>query len=183
MLHISVPKLTSFDEETNTFLEAKGAELMLEHSLVSLSKWESKHEKPFMGKTEKTTAETLSYIECMNLAPVDDPQIFSRLSDDNIKTINEYISSSQTGTFFREIGGAKKADVVITAEIIYYWMTAHSIPFETQYWHLNRLLTLIKVCNEKSKPAGKQSRITKQDSLAQRRALNAKRKAELGTSG
>lgn len=184
MLTIDIPAAELFDERTSQFISSPSATLMLEHSLASLSKWEAKHGKPFLDGVTKTTLETRSYIACMNLSPVPSETIYERLSDENVTAIAEYIDSKQTATWFREdptLSRGRNTDI-ITNEIIYYWMIAHSIPFETQYWHLNKLLTLIKVCNEKNKPA-KKSKMPTRDQLTSRQMLNEQRKAQLGTTG
>lgn len=182
MLEINVPKVEFFDERSNSFVKSEGAILMLEHSLVSLSKWESLHGKPFLDGSSRTDEETQSYIACMNVAPVPSLDVYKRLSNEDVKTISEYIDSKQSATWFKEDPSQRPSHEIITSEVIYYWMTAHDIPFETQYWHLNRLLTLIKVCNEKNKPPAK-SKMGTREQAASRRMLNAQRKAELGTTG
>lgn len=182
MLTINIPESELYDESSSTFFKSPGATLLLEHSLVSLSKWEAIHGKPFLDGKAKTTEETRSYVSCMNLAPVPSEAVYKKLSDENVKAISEYIDSKQTATWFKADPYAKPSNEIITNEIIYYWMIAHSIPFETQTWHLNKLLTLIKVCNEKNKPA-KRSKMGTRDTATSRRMLNAQRKAELGTSG
>lgn len=182
MLLINIPEAEHFDESSSTLFTAPGATLMLEHSLASLSKWESIWEKPFLNGETKTTPETRSYISCMNLAPVPSDDVYKRLSDADVNTISDYIGSKQTATWFRPEPNARRSTETITAEIIYYWMIAHSIPLEAQYWHLEKLLTLIKVSNEKNKPATK-STMSRADQASSRRALNKQRQAQLGTKG
>lgn len=183
MLTINIPESQLYDEESETFFTTPGATLLLEHSLVSLSKWESIWNKPFLNGKTKTSEETRSYVAYMNLAPVPSEEVYKKLSDADVKAIAEYIDSSQTATWFKpDPTASKTSSEAITGEIIYYWMIAHTIPFEAQYWHLNRLITLIKVCNEKNKPA-KRSKMGSNDLAASRRALNEQRRAELGTAG
>jgi hypothetical protein len=178
VLTINVPLSESFDEETQELIPYVFV-LELEHSLVSLSKWESFFKKPFLGLTEKTTEETRWYIEAMTLTPKVPKEVFDRLSDKNLDDINEYIKDSMTATWFTD-RNQKPSRETITAEIIYHWMVALSIPFECQNWHLNRLITLVRVINEKTSATKKMSR---SDRTQQQRSLNEQRKAQLGTSG
>lgn len=182
MLLINVPSVDLFDETKQEFVTFNGESLMLEHSLVSLSKWESFTEKPFLGKESKTLDETLEYVRLMTITPVNSPEVYEHLSPSNFKAINDYIDSKMTATWFKASPQSKGNDEIITAEIIYYWMIALQIPFECQYWHLNRLLTLVKVMNLKNSPDKKDTRVT-QDDIAARRALNDSRLAELNTTG
>jgi hypothetical protein len=179
MLRIKVPLTESYNEETSEFGVAATFDLDLEHSLVSLSKWESKFGKPFLS-TDKTPEETLWYIEAMILNDNFPPEVLSHLSRDNVDAINEYIGAKMTATTFTDQQNSRANREVITAEIIYYWMIALNIPFECQYWHLNRLLALVKVCNIKNQP---QKKMSKRELMNRNRQLNAERRARLGTTG
>lgn len=181
MLSITVPGTEFYNSQTEEFITQGEYTITLEHSLVSLSKWEQKFEKPFLGPDQKTTEETFGYIEAMNLTPNIPSEVFYRLSNENIKTVNDYIEQKMTATWFNEPKGKSSANrEIITAEIIYYWLVALNIPFETQEWHLNRLLTLIKVCNNKNAPEKKMSR---QEIAERNRALNEERLARFNTTG
>jgi len=180
MLVIKVPGIELFDEVLQVFVNAEEFVLELEHSLVSLSKWESKFEKPFLGSEEKTDEEVFAYIEAIILTEEYPSDVLTRLTKENIQQINEYIESKMTATWFNDKQKPKKSNEVITAELIYYWMISFNIPIEFQHWHLNRLFTLIKIFSVKNAPKEKMS---KRDLLARNRELNERRKAELGTTG
>lgn len=191
MLHIIVPSTEWFNEETNEFFYTKETSLTLEHSLISLSKWESKWKKPFLGVKSGSTLspkEFLSYVECMTVSPKEvDPlvykSIFSRYPE-ILKKIQEYIDDTMTATWFSdEEEKNKKANTYknpITSEVIYYWMCKLQIPVEFEKWHLNRLITLIEVFNANDAPKKKKNR---NELLAERRALNEKRKRAYHTKG
>jgi hypothetical protein len=180
MLTIRVSGVESFDETTQEFTAQGGSILELEHSLVSMSKWESIHEKAFLGKDPKTPEEILSYVKCMTLTQDVPPELFNKLSLDNVDAIRDYIDAKMSATWFSDQPGAPKTREVITSELIYYWMTVFNIPFTCESWHLNRLFTLIRICNVKQAKPTKMSR----GEIAQRnREINAQRRAQLGSTG
>lgn len=180
MLTLVVQGAELYDEVNNEFIPPKTFVLQLEHSLVSLSKWESKWHKPFLTKTSKTTEESIDYIRCMTITKNVPPNVYENISDENMQAIEAYIDAPMTATTFRDIEQKKTNRRIITAEIIYYWMICANIPFECQKWHLNRLLTLINVCNIESKPPKKMS---KREIFAENRRLNELRKAQFKTNG
>lgn len=181
MLQITVPLTQEgWDPKKKEFVEPKYQTLQLEHSLVSLSKWESKWCKAFFSKREKTTEETIDYIRCMTLTQNVKPEVYDHLTRENIQRINEYIEAPMTATTFSSIQNGQRNNDVITSELIYYWMIALNIPVEFQKWHLNRLLTLVRVCNEKNQPAKKMS---KREIMRRNQALNAARRQQLNSKG
>jgi hypothetical protein len=178
MLQLKVSMLTLFNEETSEFSE-EVVDIELEHSLVSLSKWESFFEKPFLS-SEKTSEQIMWYIQAMCVTPNIAPEVFQKLSSKELNAINEYINAKMTATWFSDDRVDRPSRETITAEIIYYWMIALNVPFECQHWHLNRLLTLIRVCNKKNE---KPKKMSPRDIAARQRELNAQRKAKYNTAG
>ena len=179
MLKVTIPSVELFDEKQMKFSNSKEVTLTLEHSLVSISKWESVWRKPFLTKESKTMAETLDYIKCMTITQNVDPAVYNYIPQKIIDIIVEYIETPRTATIVPEISGKTNREV-ITSELIYYWMVTFNVPFECQTWHLDRLLTLIKVINLKNQPKRKGNL---KDLMSRNAALNAKRKAELKTNG
>ena len=182
MLQLQVVMTESYDEETSTFIEETRL-LKLEHSLVSLSKWESKYEKPFLAQDNKSDEEVLDYIRMMDLETETPPEVFDKLTNEHYLEINKHINSKSTATWFTKTEKRKGARQVVTSELIYYWMTSYEIPWDAETWHLNRLFTLIEVFNEERGSQDKKPKQGEQSLAAQRRALNEQRKRELNTSG
>jgi hypothetical protein len=178
MLKIGVVTGDLYDELTETFI-VESVDVVLEHSLVSLSKWESYFEKPFIGEEDKTKEEMLWYIHAMVLSPDVSLEVFDNLSKKNYDEINKYINAKMTATWFSEAHREKSREI-ITAELIYYWMISFGIPFECQHWHINRLLTLIRVCSEMNAPKKK---LSPQEVAARNRALNEQRRKKYNTRG
>ena len=175
MLKIEVPDSEFFDNDTQCFVQIKGQTLALEHSLVSLAKWEAKWNVPFLSKThEKTREMILDYIRCMTITQNVNPLIYHVLTSEHMNQINKYIEAPMTATWISEDKNPKTSNEVITAEIVYYWMISLNIPIEFQKWHFNRLITLIRVCSIKNAPSKKMG---KKEWATQRRAMNAARRA------
>lgn len=180
MLKITIPAIELYDEATNEFVYTKATTLQLEHSLVSLSKWESKWKKPFLGKGEKTIEETIDYIKCMTITQNVSNDTYTCIPDNVIKQVKEYIEDDMTATTFSNEKKTTNREI-ITAEIIYYWMISLNIPFDPcQKWHLNRLLTLVNVCSLKNSPPKKMG---KKEWASRKAALNAARKQSLHSEG
>jgi len=180
MLTITVPATEYYDEIKEEFINIPEQKLELEHSLVSLSKWEAKWNKAFLGHKEKTKEELSDYIRCMTVNEVD-PMVYTCLTNENHDAINEYINAKMSATYIHEKQQDKGGSEVVTSELIYYWMISLQIPFECQHWHLNRLLTLIQVCNIKNSSGTK--KMSKRDIMAQNDAINAARRAKFNTKG
>ena len=179
MLKILVKGVDYWNEATEEFISTKDTELCLEHSLVSVSKWESKWHKHFIGNKDLTAEMLIDYVRCMTLTQNVNPKVYYAITDDQVTQIKDYIDNPMTATWFSESNEKKYSRDIITSEIIYYWMISLQIPFECQKWHLNRLLTLIRVCNEKNQPEKKMSqaevlRRNRELNEARRRALNSK---------
>lgn len=180
MLRITIPSTEVYDEKTNRFSYTKETTLTLEHSLVSLSKWESRWKKPFLTKDDKTIIEIIDYIKCMTLTQNVDPTIYNFLTQENIDRVIAYIGDTMTATWFSEMEPTKQSSEQVTSELIYYWMVALNIPFECQKWHLNRLFTLIRICNIKNQPPKKMSQTEIMNRYARQ---NAARRKKLHSKG
>lgn len=180
MLQITVPGVEIYDESIDEFITIPETTLKLEHSLVSLSKWESKWCKCFFTKEPKTTEETLDYVRCMTLTQNVKPEVYLCLSEDNLEQIHKYIEAPMTATYVPDNNKQTSNREKITSELIYYWMITLNIPMECQKWHLNRLLTLVKVCNFKNDSPKKMSR---GEIMSRNAALNAKRRKQLNSKG
>ena len=179
MLRLIVPEKELYDERTGLFVHTKKQVLQLEHSLVSLSKWESKWHKPFLSKNEKSGEEMLDYIRCMTITQNVPDEVYFALDTNELMKINDYLNDSMTATTITKQQGKSRGEI-ITSEIIYYWMISLQIPFECEKWNLNRLLTLIEVCNIKNSPGKKMS---KSEIMRRNRTLNAARKQQMHTRG
>ena len=184
MLRIYVTGDEFFDEAKQEFINIKSQHIVLEHSLLSISKWESKWKKAFLDSTleknKKTEEEMMDYIRCMTVTPNVNPLLYKCLSNENLQAINNYINDPMTATTFgtQQSGSSKQ---VITSELIYYWMIAYNIPSEYEKWHINRLLTLIRICTIKINTKSKKMSST--EIRNQNAALNAARRAKYHTSG
>lgn len=186
MLKIVIPAGECWDSTNEVFISKKeSTTLSLEHSLVSISKWESKWHKPFLASEKKTNEEIIDYIKCMTITQNVDDTVYYFLTNENFKAVNSYIENPMTATTFSVYGQQKnmptRKNEVLTSEVIYYWMVSYQIPFECQKWHLNRLITLIRVCNIKNN-AGNQ-KMSKRDTMANNRMLNDARRKKLNTKG
>ena len=181
MLQIIIPLTKEgWDEVNEEFVEPIYKTLCLEHSLVSLSKWESKWHKPFLSKSEKSYEEIIDYIKCMTVTKNVDPEVYNHITSENMKQVDEYIEDPMTATTFSDDVSGKRNREIITSEIVYYWMITLGIPFECQKWHLNRLLALIRVCNIKNSPKKKMSASS---IMARNAELNAARRKALNSKG
>lgn len=180
MLEITIPSAELWDEKNERFMYSKEQKLRLEHSLVSISKWESKWHKPFLSKGTKGYEETIDYIRCMTLTQNVDPNVYRYLTNENIEVVNQYIEDTMTASYVREEKGGSISREQITSELIYYWMISYGIPSEYQKWHLNRLLMLIRICNAKNKPPKKRS---KKDLYKHYEEINAANRKRFNSKG
>ena len=180
MLKITIPAVEMWDETNECFISTKEYTLQLEHSLVSLSKWESKWCKPFMTKDAKTDEELIDYVRCMTLTQNVPDEAYQMLTNENVQDILKYIDSPMTATTISDDKRSRPSRQIVTNELIYYWMIAMQIPFECQHWHLNRLLNLIRICSIKNR---KPKKMSKQQIMSRNSALNAARRQKLNTKG
>lgn len=181
MLQIKLPAGEAFDERTETFIQYPPVTLQLEHSLISIQKWESKWHKSYLHSVETkdlSTEEALDYIRCMSLSQSTTIDDVRRLTVEDMQRINAYINDPMTATTFTKVN-KKGPKIIITAEVIYYWMISFDIPFDCAKWHLNQLFTLIEVCNRKNAPSKK----SKREMADEWRVLNEARRKKLKTSG
>lgn len=177
MLEIHVDSEEMYQDGVG-FVKIDAYDVTLEHSLVSLSKWESKWEKPFMGNEELTDEEVISYIRCMVVEGELPDRFELTIGEENLSRISSYINAKMSATFFNDRSSARGKDV-ITSELIYYWMIAMNIPFECQYWHFSRLMTLIQVCEAKNNP----KKMGRQELMARQRELNNQRRKQMNSRG
>lgn len=180
MLQLIIPALEKYDELNDEFIYTEEQSLKLEHSLVSISKWESKWEKPFLIKEEKTKEETIDYIRCMTLTQNVDHQVYNNVTNENIDEVRKYIEAPMSATWFSKEKNQTSSKEIITSEIIYYWMITYNIPPDYQKWHLNRLLTLIRVCDKKNAPNKKMSNA---EIMSRNRELNKARRQQSNSKG
>lgn len=182
MLTIEIPiSPEGWDEAKQEFVESRTQTLQLEHSLISLSKWESKWHKPFLSTKEMTDEETLDYIKCMTLTKNVKPNVYNHITRENMNEVVNYIGDPMTATTFNKYNKGANNRETVTSELIYYWMIASNIPFDPcQKWHLNRLITLIRVCGIKNTPPKKRSR---REIMSRNAALNASRRQQMNSKG
>lgn len=180
MLRITIKGAEAYDESTEEFVYSQSTDVELEHSLVSLSKWEAVTEKPFLSAGSHSPQEVLEYIKAMVITPDFPMEKLAALTQDDLTRINTYVNAKQTATTFGDMPSSSGPKEVITSELIYYWMIGFNIPFECQFWHLNRLFALIRICNLKNT---KPKKMTTQQIAQRNRELNEQRRAQLNTSG
>lgn len=180
MLTIQTPDVELYDEVNNEFIYVKGQTLKLEHSLISISKWEEKWHQPFFSRDNKSAEQTLDYIKCMTITQNVKPEVYSYLSPENIDEIKKYIDDPRSATTFHDDGKKGSSREIITSELIYYWMVSYRIPPEYQTWHINRLLNLIKICDVKNAPPKKMSR---NQQYSRNAALNKARRQKMNSRG
>lgn len=180
MLTIVVPERELYMSESNTFITVREHKLKLEHSLMSIYKWESKWHKSFINTTDKSVDETVHYVKCMTITQNVDPLVYKCLTVENFRLINDYINDPMTATTFSDDHNQKKNRKIITAEVIYARMLMAGIPLECEKWHLNKLLTLLRVCESYQSPPKKMNR---NEMISQRKALNAARRKKYNSKG
>lgn len=183
MLKITIPPCKYWDSKREIFFTypEKPITLQLEHSLISLSNWEAKWNKPFLSKIEeRTTEEMLDYVRCMTLTQNVDPNLYYYLPEPVIKKITDYINSPMTATTFSNTKNTAPSREIVTSELIYYWMLSYNIPFTCEKWHLNRLMTLIRICGIKNSP---QKKMSANEIRSRNRSLNEARRKAMHSKG
>ena len=181
-LLVTVPAQEYYEEVSGKFITTEEYELEVEHSLISLAKWEAKWKKPFLSKKDKSTEETLDYIRCMTIKKSKD-LVYEKIPQSCVDQIISYIHDPMTATIFPQPDKKVTQKETITAELVYYWMIAFNVPFDCRKWHLNQLLTLINICSIKNQPPKKLSAKDKQNKLLEMQKLNNQRLAETGSHG
>lgn len=181
MLQLTIPiQPERWDEKRQEFIAPEVRVLQLEHSLVSIDKWESKWLKSFLSTKSKTDEELIDYIKCMTITQNVDSDVYNHLTNENIQQIKEYINAPMTATTFSDSKNGKKSREIITSEVIYWWMIVNNIPFECKKWHINKLIALIRVCTAKNSPRKKSSN---NELLSRNHALNMARRKKLNSRG
>ena len=186
MLQVTIPYTEFYDENAEEFISVKEQTLQLEHSLVSISKWESKWKKAFLSKDPKTNEEVIDYVRCMTLTQNVNPLVYKAIPRDVFEKIFAYIDDPMSATVINEIkvpGAPKRKSENVTSELIYYWMVALQIPFECQKWHLNRLMNLVRICEIKNTPPDKRKKMSRSEILSRNNELNKARRAAMGSKG
>ena len=187
MLSIVIPPVELWDEVKQEFINFSGAKIVLEHSLIAISKWEAKYKKAYLSKDKKTEEEIRYYVKCMTITPNVPDLAYRCMTPGNFKEIQAYIDSPMSATTFRENKNHPHSNERITSELIYYWMVANQVPFECEKWHINRLMNLLKICGIKNQEANSKQKKPKKTAssshMANMSALNAQRRAALGTKG
>jgi hypothetical protein len=179
-IKVTIPRQELYDESTNEFKEIKETTLLLEHSLVSISKWEAKWHIPYINTKEKTEEQAFDYLRCMTITQNVNPEIYKYIPIEEAQRIKEYIEDPMTATTITKQEGKGRSNKILTSEVIYFYMFSYNIPAEFDKWHLNRLLMLIDVFNEENKPKKKMS---KTQAMSRYASLNAARRARLNSAG
>ena len=184
MLELVLPETELFDEKNSKIIRLPKSTLRLEHSLLSLSKWESVWEVPFISREPKTREQLMSYIAIMSLDPISVEDL-QRLESVHFETINEYLERKHSATWFSDTGSKGGTGRTITSELIYYWMTSYNVPFVCETWPLARLMNLIRIAQIKAEEADPNRKNKRPSStmLSERAALNAKRREQLNSKG
>lgn len=159
--------------------EGKVVRLQFEHSLRSLSKWESKNKIAFLAGREKTPAQMVDYYRCMLLSP-EDPDLVYLLDPSQMEELTNYINENQTASSVPNEGPTQYNPETTTSELVYFWMTALKINWEAQDWHFSRLMMLVQITSYKQQPPKKRN---PREVLSDMRRENERRKKLFNTSG
>jgi len=183
MLTITIPDKKYFNENTNEFFVLKGRTITMQHSLYSIRKWESKWHTYYLDNKNLTTEQIIDYFRMMTITRDVDPRIYMNLSAENIQEISKYIHDPMTATTFKDLKSRQRSRgrrEITTSEIVYYWMIINDIPFECEKWHLNQLMTLIRVCSDAKVP---EQKMTEKEIFEYNKSLNERNRAKFHSKG
>lgn len=182
MLELHLPAEEVFDRKESKIYKLPEITLRLEHSLLTISKWETIWELPFLSEEKKTNDQLHSYVSIMAGGNLEE-ETLNRLGQSHYEKLNTYLNAKHSATWFSDPPNQRKSTQTVTSELIYFWMTTYNIPFECENWPFARLMNLIRIASIKNDPDKGKKKRNKSQMLSERAMLNQKRREELGTTG